>query len=250
MIMERKFDADRERTFFDSFEADHGDYDVLAEQSYRRMLSVFQEEMGLRPGRSCIDLGCGTGAFTRRLITFGLDTTGMDISRRSIERAKVLGGGTFLVGDICDSALPPASYDYTFMSGMLHHLPTRADRIRGLREAQRLLKRRGRLFSYDPNGHSPSMWLYRNPRSPLYSAAGKTENEILLTRVQLAEELREAGFVDVAVRGISGIAYRYVEGQLARRLLPLYNRLYEPAIRWSGFERRIGTFLIATAVRA
>lgn len=226
-----RFDPAREREFFDSFEQRHGEYDVLAETTYRRMLSVFERKMHLSRNRTCVDLGCGTGAFTRRLTAFGLRTTGIDISERSIERATDLGGGTFLVGDICDCALDDGQFDYAVMSGVLHHFPSAAERNRALREAWRLLKPGGRFYSYDPNGHSPSMWLYRNPASPLYSAEGKTENEILLTRNQLTFELQEAAFTDVQVRGLSGIAYRHVEGRLARRLLPFYNRVYEPAIR-------------------
>jgi SAM-dependent methyltransferase len=241
---------ERERQFFDAFEADHGEYDVLAEEAYQRILSKFEEHVRPQPGMTCVDLGCGTGAFTRRLSApWRLVTTGVDISPRSIERAKAIGGAQFIVGDIGNCALPSASYDCAVMSGVLHHLPTRQDRIRSLREALRLLRPGGRLFSYDPNGHSPSMFLYRDPRSPFYSAEGKTENEVLLTRTQVRSELVEAGFARVDVAGVSGIAYRYVHGRLAQSLLPLYNRIYEPFIRWSGVERVLGTFLIATAVK-
>ena len=241
--------VDKEREFFDAFEADHGDYDVLAEEGYRRILAVFADEVPATQTATCVDFGCGTGAFTRRLNALGLDLTGVDISPRSIARAKALGGGRFVVGDIRNCSLPSASYDCAVMSGVLHHVPSREDRVRSLREAHRVLKIGGRFFSYDSNAHSPSMWLYRHPISPFYSAAGRTENEILLSRQQLSLDLAEAGFSDVKVRGLSGIAYRYVEGRLARLVLPLYNRLYEPLIRWSGLERYLGTFLIATATK-
>ena len=237
-----------ERQFFDAFEAAHGEYDVLAESSYDRILSVLKRASRLPKGAACIDLGCGTGAFTRRLTAEGFIASGVDISPKSIERASARGGGTFAVADICATGLPPASFDCAVMSGVLHHLPARELRIRALREARRVLKPGGHFFSYDPNAHSPSMWLYRDPRSPLYSSAGKTDNEVLLTSRQILDELSEAGFRNVRVRGLSGIGFRYVEGALARRLLPLYNNLYEPLIRWSGVERRLGTFLVAVAV--
>ena len=238
--------VDKEREFFDEFEANHGEYDVLAEKAYQRILTILLAQIGTAPGMTCLDLGCGTGAFTRRLSALGLDLTGVDISSRSIERA-TRGGGRFLVDDITGCSLPSASYDCAVMSGVLHHMPSRAVRVRSLREAHRMLKNGGTFFSYDPNTYSPSMWLYRHPSSPFYSSEGKTGNEILLSRRQLLSELREAGFSDVNVRGLSGIAYRYVAGSLARRFLTLYNRTYEPLIRWSGFERYLGTFLVATA---
>lgn len=239
--------VDKEREFFDAFEAHHGDYDVLAEEAYQRILAVFVNGLGTSRATTCVDLGCGTGAFTRRLSALGLDVTGVDISPRSIERAKTRAGARFLVGDVTNCSLPSASYDCAVMSGVLHHMTSRDVRLRSLREAHRLLKCGGLFFSYDPNAHSPSMWLYRHPASPFYSAEGKTENEILLTRRSLHLELREAGFSDISVRGLSGIPYRYVAGSLARRVLGLYNSLYEPLIRWSGFERYLGTLLVATA---
>ena len=70
---------------------------------------------------------------------------------------------------------------------------------------------------------------------------------MLLSRGQISSDLASAGFSDVQATGLSGIAYRYVEGRLARRLLPLYNRIYEPLIRWSPFERTLGTFVVAHA---
>lgn len=242
-------DIRKEVDFFDRFEAEHGEYDVLAGSAYRRILGAMDRRLHPQPGMTCIDLGCGTGAFTRRLRSFGLDLTGVDISPRSIERARQHGGATFLVGDVCASGAASSSYDFAVMSGVLHHLPTADTRIASLREALRLLKPGGRFFSYDPNLLSPSMFLYRDPRSPLYSPAGKTENEVLLTRGQLVRELQAAGFADLDVSGLSGIAFRYVEGSLARRLLPFYNHIYENVMRLPGLQRAMGTFLIATATK-
>ena len=125
---------------------------------------------------------------------------------------------------------------------------TRESRVRVLAEGHRLLRPGGRLFAFDPSVQSPSMFLYRDPRSPLYSTKGKTENEVLLHRASLEGEVREAGFSEVQIRGIGGIAYRYVESKLAGIVLPLYN-LYEELLRRSPFEDRFGTFLITVAVR-
>ena len=241
---------DKERRFFDAFQAHHGEYDVLTEQGYERLLDKFGAHVGLRPGASCIDLGCGTGAFTRRLSARGLAMTGVDVSPGSIARAQRLGGGQFVVGDIRHTNLPAASFDAAVMSGVLHHIPTREDRVKSLREALRLLKPGGRLFCFDPNGHSPSMFLHRDPRSPFHSKEGKTDNEVLLTRRQLESDITAAGFEQVAVNAVGGITFRFVFGRIARAMLPLYNRVYEPLIRRSPFERMLGTFLISTAAKA
>ena len=241
-------DIDKEIDFFDQFEREHGDYDVLAEESYERIISTLFRGMRLEPGMTCVDLGCGTGAFTRRLSKLGLALTGVDISPRSIERARTIGEGPeYVVGDICNCPLPSDSFDFATLSGVLHHLTTEAERVQSLREALRLLKPGGHCLSYDPHATNPSMFLYRDPRSPLHSKVGKTDNEVLLSRQQMTSELTAAGFSGIHAAGLSGIAYSYVEGPLARKLLPLYNRVYEPLIRWSPFETILGTFVVATA---
>ena len=117
-----------------------------------------------------------------------------------------------------------------------------------MREAWRILRPGGHLYAFDPNAHSPSMFLYRDPRSPLYSSEGKTENEVLLKSDELTGELRESGFAGVRVRGISGTTFKYVKGRVARLLLPAY-AAYEELVRLSPWEGRLGTFLVSTATK-
>jgi SAM-dependent methyltransferase len=238
----------REVEFFDEF-ADEGDYDVLGERGYARLLAVFNDAVHPRKGQRCIDLGCGTGAFTRRLQVFGLELIGIDISPRSIERAASSQDGIrYEVGDITATGLAEDSFDVAALSGVLHHITARADRIRAMREALRILRPGGHLYAFDPNAHSPSMFLYRDPRSPLYSSEGKTENEVLLRRDELTGELRESGFTEVRVRGVSGTTFKYVKGRIARLLLPAY-AVYEELVRRSPWEERFGTFLVSTAIK-
>jgi len=239
--------SESEVAFFDNFATAHGDYDVLSEGAYARLLELFSRFVRPRAGERCIDIGCGTGAFTRRLRGLGLDLTGMDISPASVALAnKTADGERYVCGDITDTKLPSDSVDIILYSGVLHHFDSAAGRIRVLSEGHRLLRPGGRLFAYDPNQHSPSMWLYRDPRSPLHSDKGKTENEVLLSKAQLTDELRAAGFADIAIHGTSGITFKFVESALARFILPVYNA-YEQVVRLSPFEDRIGTFLVSVA---
>ena len=241
-------DIRKEIAFFDAL-SEKDDYDVLGERAYSRLLSWFGRLSNPTKGESCIDLGCGSGALTRRLRPFGLAVTGMDISTGLIARArKQARDETYLVGDIRATGLPDSSFDHVLYSGVLHHFDTRSSRLEALTEGLRILRPGGRLFAFDPNFHSPSMWLYRDPRSPLFSPHGKTENEVLLARAQLESELAEAGFRSITVRGVSGTPFRYVAGKFARLILPAYN-VYEYAMRFSGLERWFGTFLVSAASR-
>ena len=248
--MKEHADQSKEVEFFDHFEEEHGDYDVLGGLAYRQLLKRFGRLVRPRAGEKCIDLGCGSGAFTRRLEGFGLELLGVDISPRLIERARKEGPGqTYEVRDIMATGLPASSMDVAVFSGVLHHLPTEAERGKALREALRLLRPGGRVFGFDPHVGSPSMWLYRDPRSPLFSSVGKTENEVLLGRDQMVRELTNAGFTDVSARGIGGITYRYVESRVARAILPVYN-LYEIVTLLPGIQSRFGTFVISFGHKA
>jgi ubiquinone/menaquinone biosynthesis C-methylase UbiE len=240
-------DPEKEVEFFDRFATQHGEYDVLGERGYRRLTDLFAKLIRPKPGEVCIDLGCGTGAFTSRLRSFDLRLSGMDISAVSIEKAnRQADGEGYTVGDITATELPDGSQDIVVYSGVLHHFPTVGDRSRVLAEGFRILSPGGRMFSYDPNAHSPSMWLYRDPRSPLFSSKGKTENEVLLSRRELARELGAAGFRRFLIRGVAGISFRYVMSDRARSMLTLYNA-YEQVIRFSPFENRLGTFVVCAA---
>jgi SAM-dependent methyltransferase len=240
-------DKQIESDFFDAFESKYGDYDVLGELAYRRLLERFLQCVRPKSGEVCMDLGCGTGAFTRRLNLFELSLTGVDISAKCVGLAREKGGGeSYLTGDLMNLDFEKESADIIVYSGVLHHITQREERLRALREGLRILKPGGRLFAYDPNKASPSMWLYRSPQSPLYSQEGKTENEVLLSRQDLVEELTAAGFTGIEVQGLSGTTFRFVESKAARAILPLYN-LYEILMMLSPFQSSLGTFLISSA---
>jgi ubiquinone/menaquinone biosynthesis C-methylase UbiE len=240
-------DTQIESNFFDAFESKYGDYDVLGEMAYRRLLNRFEKEIKPGAGERCIDLGCGTGAFTRRLHAFHLQLTGIDISSRCIGLAKQKAiSETYAVGELTNLDFETQSADIVVYSGVLHHISQRGERLRALQEGFRILRPNGRLFAYDPNKASPSMWLYRSPQSPFYSQVGKTENEVLLSRQETLEELSSSGFTNIRVEGLSGITFRFVESKAARAILPLYNA-YEILMMLTPFQRRLGTFLISSA---
>jgi len=239
-----------EEKFFNDFAEIHGEYDVLGKRAYRKILENFFKQVPVRSGDRIADLGCGSGAFTRRLSqATKAKVLGVDLSPGLIAAARQQSKGEeYRVGDITKTGLPEVSLDAITYSGVLHHFPEAKQRVQVLSEGYRILCPGGSFFSFDPNWNSPSMWLYRDPASPLCSRLGKTESEVLLRRQQIQQEATEAGFISVRVFGVSGITFRYVAGRFARVFLPLYN-LYERVMEKLPWEDRLGTFLVACGTK-
>lgn len=237
-------DKSAEIAFFDALTSS-ADYDVLSERGYQRILSEFRRHVPVRRPLRCLDLGCGSGEFTARLLPLGMELHGLDLSTNAIEMARRKHPRIeFRVGDIEDTGLPDGSFDVVVLSGVLHHFP---DLSRVAKECARVLAPEGRLLAYDPHRGNPFMWAYRCKASPFYSSDGVTENEQPIARATILGALGEAGFRSVDVYPISGVSFKFVASGLARLALPAYN-LLDRVLDLSPL-RSLGSFLITVAVR-
>jgi ubiquinone/menaquinone biosynthesis C-methylase UbiE len=140
-------------------------YDLLAwllllgrERAFRDRLVRLAR---LEPGRSVLDIGCGTGtlaiAAKRRVGPFG-SVHGIDASPEMIARArkKARKAGmdvTFTNGVVEGLPFPDARFDTVLSTLMLHHLP-RAARGRCVGEIRRVLKPGGRVLAVDFGGRT------------------------------------------------------------------------------------------------
>jgi SAM-dependent methyltransferase len=77
----------------------------------------------LRPGDRVLDLGCGPGVPTAQRLAEQFDVTGVDISARQIEFARAaVPSATFIIADMTDVELPPASFDAIVSNYALIHI--------------------------------------------------------------------------------------------------------------------------------
>jgi SAM-dependent methyltransferase len=84
---------------------------------------------------SVLEVGCGTGHFTRWMADQGLNATGLDISQPMLSEARRLGGPKYLLGDALSLPFADRSYDLTALVTTLEFLP---DPMRALVEAVRV----------------------------------------------------------------------------------------------------------------
>jgi SAM-dependent methyltransferase len=65
------------------------------------------------PGKSLLDVGCGTGWFTRRLAVAGLDVTGLDLDADALDFARQRSDHdiSYVEGDACCLPFPDQAFD-------------------------------------------------------------------------------------------------------------------------------------------
>ena len=133
-----------EWTTFDQGELGADELDALFGQYF----AVFPWER-LRPDAVGFDLGCGSGRWARRVAPRVGTLHCIDASRDAlaVARRNLAGAGNcvFTHASVDDLDLPPASMDFGYSLGVLHHVP---DTEAGLRACARLLRPGAPLLVY------------------------------------------------------------------------------------------------------
>lgn len=105
--------------------------DVLEKELLGKMLGTFSG------AHSALEIGCGTGHFTRWLAEQGLDVAGLDISEPMLQEARACGGPAYLRGDALSLPVDDRSYDLSALIATLEFVP---DPARALAEAVRVAR--------------------------------------------------------------------------------------------------------------
>lgn len=105
----------------------------------------------LKPASRILDVGCGHGRHLAPLADTGHRATGLDFSRGllSIGRREVQASGrraAWVVGDAVALPFRDEAFDACLAVAVLHHLPTRADRLAVVCEIRRVLVPGGAAF--------------------------------------------------------------------------------------------------------
>ncbi len=198
--------SETEREHFDRLAAEQGEVwwgckTHAGQMRFRRRAEMILQSVAEHPDPHLLDVGCGTGTFTRFLLERrpNLRLTACDIAPKAIELARhryaAFPRARFEVADIYQLVYPAATFDAVVGNGVLHHLNLE----RALPELLRVLKPGGLLWFAEPNMLNPQMALEKNVRW-IGRLSQASADETAFFRWPLARLLVGCGFMDVRVQ--------------------------------------------------
>lgn len=120
-------------------------YNALADRytDHRKglvMQDLIDRLVGLMSGNELLEIGSGPGRDAKVFVEKGLTVTGIDLSEKLIEIARVaVPAATFIVGDTLELPFEDNSFDGIWSAATLHHLK-KEDMPIALHEVRRVLK--------------------------------------------------------------------------------------------------------------
>jgi 2-polyprenyl-6-hydroxyphenyl methylase/3-demethylubiquinone-9 3-methyltransferase len=198
----------------------------------KRRAEFFRAEVlpRLQPVGDWLDVGCGSGVFSRMLAEAGANVLGLDGSPAMVEAARDASRGgalRFEVGRVEDLAALPGAYDGAICLSVIEYLP---DPRRALSAIAARLKPSGRLAISAPNSASTLRAAQRLIRPVAAKAGVKSlayldSSRHLWTKAELGDLARSAGFEVEAILGFDPAAPRMLWPVISPSLWFLIGRL-------------------------
>lgn len=160
---------------------------------------LIAEAAQLVPGKKALEIGCGTGLFTRLFAESGAQILAVDISQDLIDLASQQNfhkrNVTFKVIPFEDPALVnEGRFDAVIGSSVLHHLEVKP----ALQRIFDLLKPGGYLSFAEPNMLNPQVAVERSFLRPLFKYT--SPDETAFVRRSLARMLSSVGFTEINIK--------------------------------------------------
>ena len=144
-----------------------------------------------------LELGCGTGYFTRELTRTGADIIAIDISPELLEIARLncsAPNTRYQIQNASALSYSDATFDSIVGSSILHHLEIE----QALAEIYRVLKPDGSICFTEPNMLNPQIAVQKNVPW-VKQKLGDSPDETAFFRWPLGRLLRQIGYRDVRI---------------------------------------------------
>lgn len=156
-------------------------------------------------GKTALDIGCGSGWFTRILSQKGWNPHAIDLEEKNIRQAQKFAANVFQ-GDAVDilKDIPGDSYDFVLALEIIEHMK-KSSGSELLRNIYRVLKPKGAFLISTPNRFSPEGWIGRlcsilSGKRRGWNAWDSSHIHIY-SAMELIGRLKECGFVIGRVTG-------------------------------------------------
>jgi 2-polyprenyl-3-methyl-5-hydroxy-6-metoxy-1,4-benzoquinol methylase len=151
----------------------------------------------LKPGMTVLELGCGTGSFTRELARSGANVIAIDVSPDLLEIARANYSGSnvrYEIQNAYDLRYADAVFDSVVGSSVLHHLEIE----NALRQIYRVLKPGGTIYFTEPNMLNPQIAIQKNIPW-IKQQLGDSPDETAFFRWPLRRLLEKTGYRNVRI---------------------------------------------------
>jgi ubiquinone/menaquinone biosynthesis C-methylase UbiE len=162
---------------------------------WARRVKMLSGHLGI--GMSVLELGCGTGYFTRELARSGADVVAIDISPELLEIARANCSAPnirYEIQNAYELSYPDAVFDSVVGSSILHHLEIEE----AIREIYRVLKPGGTIYFTEPNMLNPQIAIQKNVPW-IKRKLGDSPDETAFFRQSLRRLLEQTGYRDVRI---------------------------------------------------
>ncbi len=163
---------------------------------WRRRVKMLTDH--LLPGMKVLELGCGTGYFTREITRKNVDLTAIDISPDLLQEAKrniVSNKIIFALENAYSMNFSNCSFDTVVGSSVLHHLDIR----QALSEIYRVLRPCGTACFTEPNMLNPQIAIQKNIQW-VKRISGDSPDETAFILWQLENKMKKTGFVNIMIK--------------------------------------------------
>jgi ubiquinone/menaquinone biosynthesis C-methylase UbiE len=151
----------------------------------------------LKPGMTVLELGCGTGYFTRELARSGAVVVAIDVSPELLEIARANCSEPnvqYRIENAYALSYDDAVFDSVLGSSILHHLEIE----KALRDIYRVLKPGGTIYFTEPNMLNPQIAIQKNVPW-IKRKFGDSPDETAFFRWPLRRLLEQTGYRNVRI---------------------------------------------------
>lgn len=164
----------------------------------QRRVDLIVNTTKMQPSKKVLEIGCGTGMFTKKFLQSGAEITAIDISKDLLEIAKknILNSNIhFELAAAEDLSMIKNNYfDAVIGNSVLHHL----DYEKALKAFYKVLKPGGKIAFSEPNMLNPQIFLQKNIPA-IKKMLGDSPDETAFIKWRLKKILRANNYKNINI---------------------------------------------------